>query len=140
MRWADPWVADLPELPVPFGDDALAYFTERLDPEVTRVALASTLQQAKRNKAFESSRFIGLAIDGTGAGCTHKLPCPLCHPVKDEQGLVQGYLHHLAMIVVGTGLTLPLDVEPYGPGDSEYGAGKRLLDRSVTHLGPRLAD
>jgi len=124
-----------------FGDDALAYFTERLDPEVTRVALTSTLKQAKRNKAFENSRFIGLAIDGTGAGYTHKEPCPLCHPVKDKQGLVQGYLHHFAMIsVVGAGLTLPLDVEPYGPGDSEYGAGKRLLDRSVTHLGPRFAD
>ena len=52
----------------PFGDDALAYCTERMDPETTRLALAATLQQAKRNKAFENSRFIGLALDGTGAG------------------------------------------------------------------------
>ena len=32
-------------------------------------------------------------------------------------------------MVVGTGLTLPLDVEPYGPGDSEYNAAQRLLRR-----------
>jgi hypothetical protein len=29
---------------------------------------------------------------------------------------------------------------PYKPGDSEYGAGKRLLKRAVSHLGPRFAD
>lgn len=52
----------------PFGDDALAYFTERLDPEVTLRALAATLKQAKRNKAFQNSPRIGLALDGTGAG------------------------------------------------------------------------
>jgi hypothetical protein len=51
-----------------FGKDALAYCTERMDPETTRAALAATLHQAKRNKAFENSRFIGLALDGTGAG------------------------------------------------------------------------
>jgi hypothetical protein len=64
-----------------FGDDALAYCSERMDPEATRLALASALHQAKRNKAFENSRFIGLALDGTGAGCTHKEPCRLCDPV-----------------------------------------------------------
>ena len=38
-----------------------------------------------------------------------------------------GYNHQMVMIsVVGTGITLPFDVEPYKPGDSEYGAGKRL--------------
>ena len=42
--------------------------------------------------------------------------------------------------VVGVGLTLPVDVEPYGPGDSEYAAGQRLLRRAVDHLGPRFAD
>ena len=42
--------------------------------------------------------------------------------------------------VVGTGLTLPLDVEPYGPGDSEYNAGRRLLRRAVGNLGRRFAD
>src|SRR6266851_5583760 len=51
-----------------FGDDALAYFTERLDPGPTRAALAATVRRAKRNKAFGRSRWVGVAIDGTGAG------------------------------------------------------------------------
>ena len=124
-----------------FGDDALAYCTERLDPEMTRRALATALHQAKRNKAFENSRFIGLAIDGTGAGRTYKEPCPLCDPVKDPKGEKHGSLHHFVLIsVVGSGLTLPVDVEPYGPGDSEYAAAQRLLRRAVQHLGPRFAD
>jgi hypothetical protein len=43
--------------------------------------------------------------------------------------------------VVGAGgLTLPVDVEPHGPGDSEYAAAQRLLRRAVDHLGPRFAD
>ena len=124
-----------------FGDDALAYCTERLDPEVTRVALAATLRQAKRNKAFENSRFIGLALDGTGAGRTYQPPCGLCDPILDPTGAGHGCLHHFVMIsVVGTGLTLPVDVEPYGAGDSEYAAAQRLLRRAVDHLGPRFAD
>jgi len=128
-------------VPTQFGDDALGYCTERMDPETTRVALAAALRQAKRNKAFENSRFIGLALDGTGAGRTYKEPCPLCDPVKDAQGAVHGCLHHFVMIsVVGTGLTLPVDVEPYGAGDSEYAAAQRLLPRVVAHLGPRFAD
>jgi hypothetical protein len=125
----------------PFGDDALAYCTERMDPETTRVALAAALHQAKRNKAFENSRFIGLALDGTGAGRTYKTPCSLCDPIKAAKGEMHGSLHHFVMIsVVGTGLTLPLDVEPYGPGDSEYAAAQRLLRRTVDHLGARFAD
>ena len=125
----------------PFGDDALAYCTERMDPETTRLALAAALHQAKRNKAFENSRFIGLALDGTGAGRTYKEPCPLCDPIKDAKGEVHGSLHHFVLIsVVGVGLTLPVDVEPYGPGDSEYAAAQRLLRRAVDHLGPRFAD
>ena len=126
----------------PFGDDALAYCTERMDPETTRVALAAALHQAKRNKAFENSRFIGLAVDGTGAGRTYKEPCPLCHPIKDPKGEIHGQLHHFVLIsVVGTGgLNLPVDVEPYGPGDSEYAAAQRLLRRTLDHLGPRFAD
>lgn len=128
-------------LPRGFNDDTLAYFTERLDAFTTRAALAATLQQAKRNKAFENSRFIGLALDGTAAGHTCKSPCPLCHPIKDSQGVIQGYLHYFVMIsVVGTGLPLAFDVEPYGPGDSEYAAGQRLLQRTATLLGPRFAD
>ena len=42
--------------------------------------------------------------------------------------------------VVGTGLVLPFDVEPYGPGDSEFSASRRLLRRAVQNLGPRFAD
>lgn len=142
MEWLvhSPARADL-GVQTAFGDDALAYCTARMDPEVTRVALAATLHQAKRNKAFENSRFIGLALDGTGAGRTYKQPCPLCEPIKDAQGVVHGCLHHFVLIsVVGTGLTLPVDVEPYGPGESEYAAGRRLLQRAVAHLGPRFAD
>ena len=51
-----------------FSDDALDYFTERLDLAVTRVALASVLHQAKRNKAFENSGGIGVAVDGSTVG------------------------------------------------------------------------
>jgi hypothetical protein len=124
-----------------FGDDALGYFTERLDPAVTRAALVGTLHRAKRNKAFENSRFIGLAMDGTSAGHTSRHGCDLCraqHNVKQE---IIGYSHQLAAIsVVGTGLSLPFDGEPYGPGDSEYAAGQRLLARAMTALGTRFAD
>jgi hypothetical protein len=124
-----------------FGDDALAYFTERVNPEIVRHRAAATLKLAKRNKVFEGTAFIGLALDGTTAGSTTKPACPLCHPVKDSQGKITSHLHQLVMIsVVGTGITLPFDVEPYKPGDSEYGAGKRLLKRAVSHLGPRFAD
>jgi hypothetical protein len=42
--------------------------------------------------------------------------------------------------VAGTGLSLPVDVEPYGPGDSGYAAGQRLRRRAVRTLGPRFAD
>ena len=110
----------------PFGDDALAYFTERLDPGPTRPALGTTVRRAKRNKAFGRSGWIGLAIDGTGAGRCQAAGCALCHPVRDGQEQVRGHLHHFELIsVVGTGLTLPFDVEPYGPGDCEYVAGQR---------------
>jgi hypothetical protein len=124
-----------------FGDDALAYFTERLDPDRTRRAAAAAVRQAKRNKAFEQCRFIGLALDGTGAGSSRRQGCPLCRPLRNQQKQISGYRHHLVMIaIVGAGLTLPFDVEPYGPGDSEYAAGQRLLGRAVGHLGRRFAD
>ena len=124
-----------------FGDDALGYFTERLHPSPTRAALVSTIRQAKRNKAFENSAFIGLAVDGTTVGRCSKASCSLCRPFRNKAGEVVGYRHHLAMIsVVGTGLTLPFDAEPYGPGDSEYAAGQRLMRRGVANLGRRFAD
>ena len=124
-----------------FGNDALGYFTERLDPSVTRQAAVTALHQAKRHKAFDDCRFIGLALDGTGAGRSHEKGCDLCRPIRNQKREILGYHHKLVMIsVVGTGLTLPLDVEPYGPGDSEYNAGRRLLRRAVGNLGRRFAD
>lgn len=123
-----------------FGDDALAYFTERTEPAAARHALGGLLHQAKRNKVFDNSRFIGFALDGTAAGRTRKEPCRLCHPLKDSQGTVHGRLHHFVLLsVVGTGITLPVDLEPYPPKDSEYAAGQRLLKRAVGQLGPRFA-
>ena len=37
-----------------------AYFTERLDPAMTRQAAVTAVHQAKRHKAFDDCRFIGL--------------------------------------------------------------------------------
>jgi hypothetical protein len=123
-----------------FGDDALAYFSERVDPDVIRRRLAETLKLAKSNKVFEEAAFIGLAVDGTGVGHTTRTPCPLCHPIKDAGNKIPGHNHTFVMIsVVGAGITLPFDVEPYPPGDSEYAAGQRLLQRAVSLLGPRFA-
>jgi hypothetical protein len=96
-----------------FGDDALGYFTERLDPTVTRRAAVTAVRQAKRHKAFDDCRFIGLALDGTGAGRSHEKGCDLCRPLRNQKREILGYHHKLVMIsVVGTGLTLPLDAEP----------------------------
>ena len=123
-----------------FGDDALAYFTERLDPEAARRALALALTQAKRNKAFDKTRFIGVAVDGTTVGRCSGEGCVLCRPFRNSDGEIVGYRHHVVMAsIVGTGLSLPVDVEPYGPGDSEYAAGQRLLRRIVAELGTRFA-
>ena len=123
-----------------FSDDALDYFTERLDPTVTRGALARALQQAKRNKAFESSGGIGLAVDGSTVGWCQSSGCSLCRPYRNADKEIAGYRHHVVLAtVVGTGLSLPFDVEPYGPGDSEYAAGQRLLRRAVELLGVRFA-
>ena len=124
-----------------FGNDALSYFTERLDPSITRRAVVTAVHQAKRHKAFDDCRFIGLALDGTGAGRSREEGCKLCRPYRNQKREILGYHHKLVMIsVVGTGLTLPVDVEPYGPGDSEYNAGRRLLRRAVRNLGRRFAD
>lgn len=123
-----------------FGDDTLGYFTERLDPDGTRTAAVTVLHRAKRNKAFDDCRFIGLAVDGTGGGRSSQQLCHLCRPVRNQNKEITGYHHKVVMIsVVGTGLTLPFDMEPYGPGDSEYAAGQRLLRRAVGNLGPRFA-
>jgi hypothetical protein len=124
-----------------FSDDTLGYFTERLNPEPTRQALATTVRRAKRGKALGRGGMIGVAIDGTGAGHCQDHGCELCHELKDGEDKLKGYLHHFVMAgVVGVGLTLPVDVEPYGPGDSEYVAGQRLLKRVIAAVGPRFAD
>jgi hypothetical protein len=126
---------------VPFRDDALGYFTERLDADSTRQATAQVVSRAKRNKAFDDCAFIGLAIDGTTSGRCQSQSCSLCRPFRNNKKEIVGYRHHCVLIsVVGTGLSLPFDVEPYGPGDSEYSAGQRLLRRAVQNLGPRFAD
>lgn len=123
-----------------FGDDALAYFTERLDPDSMRDALAQVLRQAKRNKAFETCGGIGLAVDGTTVGRCTRRACSLCRPHCSRDHQIVGYRHHLVLAsVVGSGLVLPFDVEPYGPGDSEYASGQRLLRRAVERLGGRFA-
>lgn len=125
----------------PFGNDSLGYFTERLDADRLRSATVGIVKQAKRNKAFEESRWIGLAIDGTGAGRSEEKKCEGCRPVRNAKKEIIGYHHKVVMIsVVGTDLTLPLDVEPYGPGDSEYSGGQRLLKRAIKNLGVRFAN
>jgi hypothetical protein len=126
-----------------FGDDALRYFTERLRPAPTRIAWASLLHRAKRNKAFEGCRFVGLALDGTTGGRRRKskASCGLCRPYRNAAREIVGYRHHLVLAaVVGGHLTLPVDIEPYGPGDSEYAAGQRLLRRLRASLGARFID
>src|SRR5258708_22874393 len=123
----------------PFCDDTLGYFTERLDPGPTRQALLSLIRGAKRNKAFDDCRWIGLAIDGTGAGWRTQQGCSFCRPRRNAQKQIQGYQHSFVMIsVVGTGLSLPCDGEPYGPGDNDYAAGQRLLRRGVGGPGKKL--
>jgi hypothetical protein len=116
-----------------FCHDTLSYFTTRLDPDISRRALAALLRQAKRGKAFDG-HYIGLALDGTGCGHSAKKRCSLCH----QQG--NGWGHKMAAIsVVGAGLDLPFDCEPFGPGDSELAASRRILARSITALGRRFA-
>jgi hypothetical protein len=118
----------------PFSDDTLSYFTARLDPDLSRRALAVLLRRAKRGKAFEG-HYIGLAMDGTGSGRSAAKGCDLCH----RQG--NGWGHKWAAIsVVGAGLDLPFDCEPFGPGDSELSTSSRMLVRSVTAMGRRFAD
>ncbi|MBK8096966.1 MAG: hypothetical protein IPK26_07660 [Planctomycetes bacterium] len=110
---------------------------------MTRDALVATARLAKCNKVFAGGSRIGLAVDGTSAGHTggSTSVCDLCRPQRDDKDVVIGHRHEVAAIsVVGVGVSLPLDVEPYGPGDSELVAGQRLLRRCVSSLGARFAD
>ena len=66
--------------------------------------------------------------------------CKLCRPKQNAVKQILGYQHSFVMVsVVGTGLSLPFDGEPYGPGDSEYAAGQRLLRRVLQGVGKRFA-
>jgi hypothetical protein len=134
----------------PFGDDTLAYFTERLAVRPLRTALAQLIRAAKRRKAFDDVWRIGLVLDGTTAGRCPTVRCPACHPIlvphRDADGqptpfaCIVGHQHKLSLLaVVGGALHLPVDLEPYGPGDSELAASLRLLDRGVAALGRRFA-
>jgi len=126
---------------VRFGDDALAYFLERLSPAAAREGLRTVLRRAKRNKAFARSVWIGLAVDGTGAGHGRRWGCAACHPQLNEQHQVLGHIHKcVAISVVGTEAVLPFDIEPYGPEESELTAAKRLVPRAVQGLGRGFAD
>lgn len=126
-----------------FSHDTLAYFTARLDPAPTRQALGVVARVAKRNKALAGQPWIGLALDGTRTTCVQKArtDCAYCRPLHDAATQLLGYRHEVAVVsVAGAGVTLPVDAEPYGPGDSEYAAGQRLVQRAVAQLGARFAD
>ncbi len=85
--------------------------------------------------------FIGLAVDGTGAGRCVAAACPLCRPVRTTAQQISGYHHYLVMLsVVGTGLSLPFEVEACAPGEWELTAGQRALTRAVASVGLRFAD
>jgi hypothetical protein len=56
--------------------------------------------QAKRHKAFDGCRFLGLAVDGTGAGRSHHKGCDLCRPHRNQKGEILGYHHQLVMLSV----------------------------------------
>jgi len=133
-----------------FGDDTVAYVTERLDVGTTRAALVTAVRHAKRRTGFDAVAHIGLVLDGTTVGRCATVRCPWCHPVtvphldaagtRGPIGRVVGQQHKLSLLsVVGGALMLPVDVEPYGPGDSEQAARLRLLARGATALGPRFA-
>jgi hypothetical protein len=49
-----------------FGNDTLSYFTERLDPNVTRQAAVSAVREAKRHKAFDPASAGPLHRTGSG--------------------------------------------------------------------------
>ena len=115
-----------------FSDDAVGYFTERLDAWRLRAALLEVLWRAKRNKVFHGFSRIGLALDGTGLGRSREEHCELCHAFRNANHEVSGHGHKAvgASLVAGA-LSLPLDVEYYRPGEGELTASKRLLRRIV---------
>jgi len=122
----------------PFCDDTLGYFTERLDPVPPgKPALPHPWRQG--NKAFDDCRWIGLAIDGTGAGWrTQQGSCCVgrSRTLRTDSGLSTFFGDDQRG---GHRPVAALRWEPYGPGDSEYAAGQRLLRRVIGSVGKRLA-
>jgi len=112
-------------------------FTAQCAPAPTRQALVQVVRRAKRNKA-SSTPFHRLAVTGrappvcgravsavpSGAGCP---PSRSRGPTTPRAPDGRGHRPDL-----------PVDVEPYGPGDSAYAAGRRVLRRAVPALGPGL--
>jgi hypothetical protein len=135
----------------PFADDTLGYFTQHLKVDPMRTALATAVTRTKRHKAFDDVLYIGLVLDGSTVGRCPSVRCPWCHPIivphkapgasaPGPVGEVVGQHHKLSLLsVVGGALVLPLDVEPYGPTDSELGASLRVLQRGVGAVGRRFA-
>src|SRR5207302_9233655 len=66
----------------PLCDDTLGYFTERLDPHPMRQALLSVIRGAKRNKAFDDSRWLGLTIHAPVAGWRTQQRCSCYRPSR----------------------------------------------------------
>jgi hypothetical protein len=101
------------QITIAFGDDVRGYFTARLPSAPTRAALATALRQAKRHKAFDDNPFIGVAVEVTPAGRCQPSTGKLCRPHRNAVGQVTRYRHHGTLVsMVGTGLTLPFEVEP----------------------------
>jgi len=135
----------------PFGDDTVAYVTERLSVPAVRAAVVALVRGAKRRKAFDDTWLIGLVLDGSTVGACGTSACPWCHPVcvphrrpdgtRGPIGTVVGQQHKLSLVsVVSRSLALPVDVQPYGPSEGELTASQQLLPRAVGALGRRFAD
>jgi hypothetical protein len=114
---------------------------ERLDLADIRAAFYAMLRRVKKGKAFAHAPKIGLVLDGTGIGNRSTRRCAYCRPKRNAVGRILYYQHcACALTVVAEDLHLPLDIEPYGPGDSEYAAGTRLLQHAIAAQGRRFAD
>jgi hypothetical protein len=74
-----------------------------------------------------------------GDGESRDALCAVPTAMPTERSSAIAITSSLRQWSVGT-LTLPVDVEPYGPGDSEYTAGQRLLCRVRVNLGSCFID
>jgi len=118
----------------PFCDDTLGYFTERLDPGPTGKP-CSPLSVRQAQQAFDDCRWIGLPstapVRDGGPSRLHALSAA-AQRCETDSGLSTFFGDDQRG---GHGLSLPCDGEPYGPGDSEYAAGQRLLRRVIGSVG-----